>query len=136
MIPSKDDQDHVMDVDPVGTPNTDALKVWGWISYGLHAFVALAILIPGIRVGFLFFLVAVSIDLFHRASAQGSWQASHIDWRLWTVGVAGLMYVLTSPLWLLFIFPGWIAWFLISLWFLYRIVRGMIAMHRHIAVDV
>ena len=33
-----------------------------------------------------------------------------------------------AALWLLFFVPGWIAWTVISLWFLYRIVRGMLAM--------
>lgn len=42
---------------------------------------------------------------------------------------------MTSPLWLLFIFPGWIAWGLISIWFLYRIVRGMVAMNKDQALD-
>lgn len=32
------------------------------------------------------------------------------------------LYLITSPLWLLLIAPGWIAWGLISIWFLYRIV--------------
>ena len=41
---------------------------------------------------------------------------------------AGVLYLVTAPLWLLFFFPGWIAWGLISIWFLYRIVRGMVAM--------
>ena len=40
------------------------------------------------------------------------------------------LVLLTAPLWLLFLIPGWIAWALISLWFLYRIVRGMLAMSR------
>ena len=31
--------------------------------------------------------------------------------------------------------PGWIAWTVISIWFLYRIVRGMVAMNRNQAVD-
>jgi uncharacterized membrane protein len=30
----------------------------------------------------------------------------------------------TIPLWLLLVVPGWIAWVLISIWFLYRVVRG------------
>jgi uncharacterized membrane protein len=39
------------------------------------------------------------------------------------------LYLLTSPLWLLLFLPGMLAWALISLWFLYRIVRGMVAMN-------
>ena len=37
---------------------------------------------------------------------------------------AGGLYLVTAPLWLLFFVPGWIAWALISIWFLYRVVRG------------
>ena len=43
--------------------------------------------------------------------------------------MAGLLYLVTSWLWLLFLVPGWIAWSLISLWFLYRIVKGMVRMN-------
>ena len=43
--------------------------------------------------------------------------------------VAGVLYLITAPLWLLFFLPGWVAWTLISIWFLYRIVRGMVAMN-------
>ena len=37
---------------------------------------------------------------------------------------AGVLYLVTTPLWFLFLVPGWIAWSLISIWFLYRVVRG------------
>jgi len=36
----------------------------------------------------------------------------------------------TAPLWFLLIAPGWIAWTIISIWFLYRIVIGFIAMNK------
>ena len=41
---------------------------------------------------------------------------------------AGGLYLVTSWLWLLLFVPGFIAWGLISLWFLYRVVRGWLAM--------
>ena len=74
--------------------------------------------------------VALVIDLVKRSDAQGTWHASHFSWRLRSVIWAGILYIVTAPLWLLFIFPGWIAWCVISIWFLYRIVRGMIAMNK------
>ena len=74
-------------------------------------------------------IVALVIDLVKKGDAQGSWQASHFSWRIRSVLWAGILYVITIPLWLLFIVPGWIAWGLISIWFLYRIVRGMVAMN-------
>ena len=75
------------------------------------------------------------IDLVKRSDAEGTWQANHFSWRIRSVIWAGVLYVVTAPLWLLLIAPGWIAWGLISLWFLYRIVRGMLAMSRNQAVD-
>lgn len=50
--------------------------------------------------------------------------------------IAGLLYLITAPLWVLLIVPGWIAWFAISLWFFYRIVRGMVALNKGQGVGV
>ena len=46
------------------------------------------------------------------------------SWRIRSVLWAGALYLITAPLWVLFILPGWIAWIAISVWFLYRVVRG------------
>ncbi|MBU5895256.1 hypothetical protein JVW19_25085, partial [Vibrio cholerae O1] len=70
-----------------------------------------------------------------RGDAEGSWMANHFSWRIRSVIWAGILYLVTAPLWLLFFVPGWIAWTVISIWFLYRIVRGMVAMNRNQAVD-
>ena len=45
---------------------------------------------------------------------------------LTAVLIAGALYLVTAPLWLLFMLPGWLAWLCISVWFLYRIVRGWV----------
>ncbi len=113
---------------PGGQPNMDSLKTWGWISYGLHLTVALAAVIPGTQVGVGLLLVAMLIDWVKRPDARGTWQESHYSWRIRSVLIAGVLYAVTSPLWLIFLVPGWIAWTLISLWLLYRIVRGMVCM--------
>lgn len=119
-------------LDPVRAQN---LRAVGIVSYVLHTIVALGALLPGMQVSVLLLLVAVLIDLIKRGDAQGSWQASHFRWRLRSVLFAGLAYALTAPLWLLFLLPGWIAWCLISIWFLYRIVRGMVTMNQSRAID-
>ena len=41
-----------------------------------------------------------------------------------------MLYIVTAPLWLLLIIPGFVAWGLVSLWFLYRIISGFIAMNK------
>jgi uncharacterized membrane protein len=119
-------------LDPVRAQN---LRAVGIVSYVLHTIVALGALLPGMQVSVLLLLVAVLIDLIKRGDAQGSWQASHFRWRLRSVLFAGLAYALTAPLWLLFLLPGWIAWCLISIWFLYRIVRGWTTLNANQAIQ-
>lgn len=114
----------------------EGLKAWGWVSYVLHLIVAVGAVVPGAQPGAALLLIALVIDLVKRGDAEGSWQASHFSWRIRTVLWAGVLYLVTAPLWLLFLFPGWVAWALISLWFLYRIVRGMVAMNKGQVLDV
>ena len=119
-------------------PNTQAegLKAWGWVSYILHLIVAVGAVLPGAQPGVALLIVALVIDLVKKSDAEGTWQASHFSWRISTVLWVGVLYVVTAPLWLFFVLPGWIAWGLISIWFLYRIVRGMVAMNKGQAIDV
>ena len=106
-----------------------SLKTWGWISYILHLVVAVAAVVPGAYVSIGLLLIALVMDLVKRDDAAGTWQASHFSWRIRSVLWAGVLYVVTIPLYLLLYVPGWIAWALISLWFLYRIVKGMVRMN-------
>ncbi|CAM8668593.1 hypothetical protein RAE21_11395 [Rhodoferax sp. TBRC 17198] len=106
------------------------LNTVGTISYVLHLIVAVAALIPGGQFGLTLLLVALIIDLVKRDDAAGTWHASHFRWRIRSVLFAGLAYLLTFPLFLLLYFPGAVAWAVISLWFLYRIVTGFMAMNK------
>jgi len=112
------------------------LRSVGTLSYALHAIVAVCAVVPGVQASIALLLVAVIIDLVKRDDALGSWQASHFSWRLRSVVYAGLAYLLTAPLFLLLFVPGWIAWVLVSVWFLYRIVRGWSAMNRGQAMEI
>ena len=113
----------------------EGLKAWGWVSYVLHLIVAVGAVLPSAQPSVALLLIALVIDLVKRSDAQGTWQASHFSWRIRTVIWAGVLYVVTAPLWLLLFLPGWIAWCVISIWFLYRIVRGMVAMNKSQALD-
>lgn len=115
--------------------NEESLRTIGWVSYILHLIVAIGAVVPGAQVSVLILLVALLIDFVKRDDAQGTWQASHFSWRIRSVLWAGVLYLLTSWLWLLLLVPGWIAWSLISLWFLYRIVKGMVRLHAGKAMD-
>jgi uncharacterized membrane protein len=103
-----------------------SLKNLGHLSYLLHTIVAVGAVLPGVQASVALLLVAFALDMFKKDDAAGSWQESHFRWRIRSVLWAGGLYVLTAPLWLLLVVPGWIAWGLISIWFLYRVVRGWI----------
>lgn len=107
----------------------NSLNTWGMVSYILHLLVAAAAVFPGAQPGVILLVVAVVIDLVKRADARGTWHESHFRWRLKSVLIAGGLYVVTAPLFLLLIVPGQIAWWIISVWFLYRIVKGMLALN-------
>ena len=120
----------IIDVQAKDTATMDGLKAWGWISYILHLIVAVTAVVPSMQASVALLIVALVIDLVKRSAAQGTWHESHFSWRIRSVIWSGVLYVITAPLWLLFLVPGMIAWGLISLWFLYRIVLGMLAMSR------
>lgn len=113
---------------------SDSVNAVSWVSTILHLLVALAAVIPGFHVGVGLLLVALVMDLVMKSDAEGTYQASHYSWRLRSVLIAGILYLVTSPLFLLLYVPGWIAWCLISIWFLYRIIRGMLALSDRRAV--
>lgn len=124
----------VIDVTAIDSEKAQALKTVGWVSYVLHLVVAVGAIIPGAQFGVALLIIALVIDMVKKEEAVGSWQASHFSWRIRSVILAGVLYLLTSPLFLLFYLPGAIAWALISIWFLYRIVKGMVAMNSSRAV--
>ena len=108
---------------------SDSLKTWGWVSYILHLIVAVAAVIPGAQVSIALLIIALVMDLVKKDDAVGTWQESHFKWRISSVIWAGVLYVVTFPLFLLLYLPGAIALALISIWFLYRIVKGMVRMN-------
>ena len=113
-----------------GLARLQSLNMVGTISYVLHLIVAIGAVVPGGQFGPVLLIAALVLDMVKRGDAEGTWHASHFTWRIRTVVIAGLLYLLTAPLWLLILVPGWIAWTVISVWFLYRIVTGFVAMNK------
>ena len=122
-------KEDISDVEPVGGGSDESLRVWGLVSYLLHFIVAITAVIPGAQVSILLLVIALVMDLVKRDDAFGTWHASHYSWRIRSVLWAGFFYVITMPLFLLFLLPGMLAWAIVSVWFLYRIVKGMLRMH-------
>jgi uncharacterized membrane protein len=115
--------------------NIDSLKTVSLVSYLLHLVVAVGAVVPGGQWGPTLLIIALIIDLVKKGHAEGTWMASHFSYRIRSVLWAAVLYIVTIPLWLLFVIPGWIAWGLISLWFLYRIVKGMVRMNQQRPMD-
>ena len=117
-----------MDEAKTSAERAQDLNAVGWVSYLLHLVVAIGAVLPGTQASVALHLIAFILDLLKKGDAAGTWQASHFEWRISSVIWAGVAYIITLPLWLLFLVPGWIAWGIISIWFLYRIVKGMLRM--------
>ena len=114
---------------PAGDERDRSLRNVGHVSYALHAIVAVGAVLPGFQPGVLLLVAAFILDLVKRGDAAGTWQESHFSWRIRSVVWAAVLYLVTAPLWMFFLLPGWIAWALISIWFLYRVVRGWLSLN-------
>lgn len=112
-----------------------SLTTLGTVSYVLHLIVAVGALVPGAQISPVLLVVALVLDLVKRVDAVGTWHASHFRWRIRTVLIAAALYVLTAPLWFFFFVPGWLAWLAISVWFLYRVVSGMVNMNKGLPME-
>lgn len=112
-----------------------SLTTLGTVSYVLHLIVAVGALVPGGQISPVLLIVALVLDLVKRPDAEGTWHATHFRWRIRTVLIAAALYVLTAPLWFFFFVPGWLAWLAISVWFLYRIVSGMVNMNKGLPME-
>jgi len=76
--------------------------------------------------GGIFSVIAIIINMVKSPDLPNAFYRSHWRWQARTFWFALIALVVTFPLWLVFVFPGWFAWCLIGLWYLYRCVRGWI----------
>ena len=69
-------------------------------------------------------VIAMVINYVKRDDLPNNFFLSHFRWQSRSFWFTLAALLLTLPLWLLFVFPGWVAWTLIGFWYLYRSVRG------------
>ncbi len=69
-------------------------------------------------------VIALIINYIKRGDELDAIYVSHHSYMIRTFWWTVLWLVLASPLWLFFILPGFIAYGLIWLWYLYRCIRG------------
>ena len=129
------DDRNIIDVHSSSSAEIQGLKAWGWGRELRQLIVAVAAVLPGAQVSVFLLIIAVIIDVVKRDDARGTWQESHFSWRLRSVLWAIVLYAVTFPFFLLGLLIFNPAWVLISIWFLYRIVRGMVAMNKNQAVQ-
>ncbi|MEO8152812.1 MAG: hypothetical protein ABI605_07070 [Rhizobacter sp.] len=71
-----------------------------------------------------FSVIAMIINYVKRPDLPDDFFRSHFRWQARSFWFTLLWLTLTSPLFLLLVFPGAAAWTVVGLWYLYRFIRG------------
>jgi len=118
-------------------PTADPLYSWTQGIYALHAFSLLTGILGAATVIGAFLtgwpsLIAVILNYVKRSDARGTWLESHFRWQIRTfwfgllwVSLCALFIVMTLGIGILI---AWLPLAIVSLWFVYRIVRGWVAL--------
>jgi uncharacterized membrane protein len=75
----------------------------------------------------IFSVVAMIINYVKRPDLPDDFFRSHFRWQARSFWFTLLWLILSAPLWILVI-PGWIAYVVIGLWYLYRFIRGWLSL--------
>ena len=94
----------------------EGLRVLTHVLYGLHT-------LSWFSAG-MFSVVAMVINYVKRADLPDDLHRSHFRWQARSFWFTLLWLLVSSPLFLLFWFPGAATWFIVGLWYLYRFIRG------------
>ena len=114
-----------------------SLISWTQAIYALHAFslvmgiIGAATIIGAFLTGWPS-LIAVVLNYVKRGEVRGTWLESHFRWQIRTFWF-GLLWTVLCVLFVLFtlgigIIVAWIPMVFVSLWFIYRILRGWMAL--------
>lgn len=117
---------------------SSSLVTWTQIIYALHAFSLLTgILTTATIVGTFLTgwpsIVAVIMNYVKRSEARGTWLESHFQWQIRTFWF-GLLWIALCVLFVIGtlgigILIAWLPMILVGLWFIYRVVRGWLAVN-------
>src|SRR3954462_4823451 len=116
---------------------SSSLMRWTQVIYGLHAFSLLtgilgaATVIGAFLVGWPS-IIAVIMNYVKRSEARGTWLETHFRWQIRTFWF-GLLWVSLCLMFIVMtlgigILIAWLPLALVGLWFVYRIVRGWLAL--------
>jgi uncharacterized membrane protein len=114
-----------------------SLVDWTQIIYGLHALsIVIGIVGTATVVGAFLLgwpsIIAVILNYVKRGEARGTWLDSHFRWQIRTFWF-GLLWVVLCGLFIVGTFfvgviVAWIPLGIVTIWFIYRIVRGWLAL--------
>ena len=124
--------------EPVSRTTSDSLVTWTNVIYLLHAFSLLTGILGAATVIGAFLIgwpsiIAVILNYLKRSDVRGTWLESHFRWQIRTfwfgllwVALCGLFVVATLGIGLLI---AWLPLGIITIWFIYRVVRGWMALN-------
>ena len=115
----------------------DSLIRWTQVVYALHAFSLLTGIAGAATVVGAFLtgwpsIIAVILNYLKRSEARGTWLESHFRWQIRTFWF-GLLWVSLCVAFIIVtlgigILVAWVPMVLVGGWFVYRIVRGWVAL--------
>ena len=132
---------------PASTADAQAHPLVGYthLIYALHAFSLLTGILGAATVIGAFLtgwpsIIAVILNYVKRSEVRGTWLESHFRWQIRTfwfgllwVGLCALFVLVTLGIGIVI---AWIPLVFVTIWFIYRIARGWIALNNGRAMDV
>jgi uncharacterized membrane protein len=115
----------------------ESLVSWTHAIYALHAFSLLTGILGAATVIGAFLtgwpsIIAVILNYVKRSDTRGTWLESHFRWQIRTfwfgllwVALCGLFIVATLGIGILI---AWLPLAIVGLWFIYRVIRGWLAL--------
>jgi uncharacterized membrane protein len=122
------------------TATAPSLYTWTQIIYGLHALSLLTGILGAATVIGAFLIgwpsiIAVIMNYIKRGEARGTWLDSHFRWQIRTFWFGLLWVCLIWTFVFLTLFIGfliaWLPFLIVGLWFVYRVVKGWMALSAH-----
>ena len=117
---------------------SSSIVTWTHVIYALHAaslltgILGAATIVGSFLIGWPS-IIAVILNYVKRSEARGTWVESHFRWQLRTFWF-GLLWISLCILFIIMtlgigIIIAWLPILLVSIWFIYRIVRGWLALN-------
>jgi uncharacterized membrane protein len=117
--------------------SSNSLVSWTQAIYALHAFSLLTGILGAATVVGAFLtgwpsIIAVILNYIKQSEARGTWLESHFRWQIRTfwfgflwIGLCVLFIIATLGLGILI---AWLPMTVVAVWFIYRVVRGWVAL--------